>query len=50
MQVGGKMKTVLVQCFQRRCLTYTPSNPTGWKVEAGNVGQHYFKWRYGVNP
>jgi hypothetical protein len=38
---------VLLQCFERRCLTYTPDNPEGWKVEAGNVGQHYYQWRYG---
>jgi hypothetical protein len=37
-------KDVLVQCFERRCLTYTPSNPAGWQVEAGNVGQHYYRW------
>src|SRR5690606_18565814 len=30
----------------RRCLTYTPDNPPGWQVEAGNVGQHYYEWRY----
>ena len=35
---------VLVQCFERRCLTYTPGNEDGWKVEAGNVGQHYYRW------
>ncbi len=46
--VGGTMKDVLVQCFERRCLTYTPDNPTGWQVEAGNVGQHYRVWRYGL--
>lgn len=38
---------VLIQCFERRCLTYTPDNPDGWKVEAGNIGQHYYTWRYG---
>jgi hypothetical protein len=37
---------VLVQAFQRRVLTYTPTNPAGWQVEAGNVGQHYHRWRY----
>ena len=47
--VGGVSKLVLVQVFERRALTYTPSNPDGWKVEAGNVGQHYFSWRYGLN-
>ena len=36
-----------MQCFERRCLTYTPANPAGWQVEAGNVGQHYYQWRYG---
>ncbi len=44
--VDGVMQDVLWQCFERRCLTYTPDNPEGWKVEAGNVGQHYFAWRY----
>jgi hypothetical protein len=39
---------VLIQCFQRRCLTYTPANVEGWQVEAGNVGWHYFQWRYGT--
>ncbi|MFO7272559.1 MAG: hypothetical protein DIU58_013990 [Sphaerobacter thermophilus] len=46
-KVGGEVKDVLVQCFERRCLTYTPSNPEGWKVEMGNVGRHYYAWRYG---
>jgi hypothetical protein len=46
--VGGTPRMVLFQCFERRCLTYTPDNPEGWKVEAGNVGQHYHAWRYPV--
>ncbi|HET7034342.1 MAG TPA: PQQ-dependent sugar dehydrogenase [Thermomicrobiaceae bacterium] len=45
--VGGTSKLVLVQVFERRVLTYTPDNPEGWQVEAGNVGQHYFAWHYG---
>jgi endonuclease YncB( thermonuclease family) len=45
-RVGGTPRDVLVQCFERRCLTYTPANPPGWQVEAGNVGQHYYRWRY----
>jgi WD40 repeat protein len=45
-QVGGEEKDVLVQLFERRVLTYVPSNPAGYKVEMGNVGQHYFQWRY----
>jgi len=44
--VGGVQKQVLVQVFERRVLTYTPSNPAGWQVEAGNVGLHYYTWRY----
>ncbi len=46
-KVGGEYRDVLLQCFQRRCLTYTPGNDPGWQVEAGNVGQHYHQWRYG---
>ena len=45
-KVGGVFRDVLFQCFQRRCLTYTPDNPEDWRVEAGNVGQHYHRWRY----
>jgi hypothetical protein len=46
-EVGGVAQDVLMQCFQRRCLTYTPGNDAGWQVEAGNVGRHYYTWRYG---
>ena len=45
-KVGSSEKDVLVQLFERRVLTYTPDNPAGYKVEMGNVGQHYFQWRY----
>ena len=45
--VAGTEKDVLLQCFERRCLTYTADNPEGWQVEAGNVGAHYYAWRYG---
>lgn len=48
-QVGGQPQDVLVQVFERRVLTYTPGNDPGWRVEAGNVGQHYFTWRYGMD-
>ncbi len=47
---AGPTRDVLMQCFERRCLTYTPGNPAGWQVEAGNVGQHYYVWRYGDLP
>jgi beta propeller repeat protein len=46
--VGGETRDVLVQAFERRILTYTPSNPAGWRVEMGNVGRHYYRWRYGA--
>ena len=46
-RVAGTPRDVLAQCFERRCLTYTPANAAGWQVEAGNVGQHYYAWRYG---
>ncbi len=44
--VAGVERDVLTQLFERRVLTYTPTNPEGFKVEMGNVGQHYYKWRY----
>ena len=31
-------------------LTYTPDNPSGWQIEMGNVGQHYYQWLYGSIP
>lgn len=45
-RVGGVEKDILVQIFERRVLTYTPVNPAAFQVEMGNVGQHYFSWRY----
>jgi hypothetical protein len=46
-KIGGASKWVLVQAFQRRVLTYVADNPPGWQVEMGNVGRHYYDWRYG---
>jgi thermitase len=48
--VGAVEQDVLIQCFERRCLTYTPENDPGWQVEMGNVGQHYYRWRHGEEP
>jgi sugar lactone lactonase YvrE len=45
-KVGGTYQDVLMQCFERRCLTYNPANAPEWRVEAGNVGRHYYAWRY----
>lgn len=49
-KVAESYTEVLVQVFERRVLTFTPGNPAGWQVEAGNVGRHYFEWRYGISP
>lgn len=46
-KVGGEEVPVLFQVFERRVLTYNPANPDPFKVEMGNVGQHYYQWRYG---
>jgi len=45
-KVGGQQKQVMIQVFERRVLTYTADNPDPFKVEMGNIGQHYYKWRY----
>ncbi len=44
-KVGGTVQLVLMQCFERRCLTFTPGNEPNWQVETGNVGLHYRAWR-----
>ncbi len=49
-KLQGVDQWVLVQPFERRVLTYTPSNPTAWQVEMGNIGLHYFRWRYANTP
>lgn len=46
--LNGYETDILVQAFERRVLTYTPTNMAGWQVESGNVGQHYYAWRYGA--
>lgn len=38
----------MAQVFERRVLTYTGDNPNPFKVEMGNIGQHYYLWRYGM--
>lgn len=49
-RVNGRDQGVLVQAFERRVLTYTPANPGEFQVEMGNIGRHYFEWRYGAQP
>jgi hypothetical protein len=49
-KVAGQQTAVMVQVFERRVLTYTASNPDAFKVEMGNIGQHYERWRYAAAP
>jgi uncharacterized protein YkwD len=44
-KIAGVNRTVLVQLFERRVLTYNPALANN-KVEMGNLGQHYYQWRY----
>ena len=46
MRVSGKDMPVMIQAYQRRVLTYVPDFPAAWQIQQGNVGQHYFEWRY----
>ncbi|MHB8644544.1 MAG: lamin tail domain-containing protein [Thermomicrobiales bacterium] len=44
--VRGQPTAVMLQLYERRVLTYTPTNPAGFLVEMGNIGQHYYQYRY----
>jgi hypothetical protein len=48
-KVAGVQRQVMVQVFERRVLTYTATNPAAFQVEMGNVGSHYYQWRYGAS-
>ena len=39
---------MLIQAFERRVLTYNPANAPACQVQMGNIGQHYYEWRYGT--
>jgi hypothetical protein len=45
-KVAGTYTDVLIQAYERRVLTYVPHLQTGFKVQMGNIGQHYYDWRY----
>ena len=45
--IAGQQRRILIQPFERRVLTYNPANPAQFRVEFGNVGQQYYRWRYG---
>jgi sortase (surface protein transpeptidase) len=49
-KIDGKQQDVLIQAFERRVLTYAPGLPKGWQVQMGNIGQHYYQWRYSSGP
>jgi hypothetical protein len=46
MQVGGVTMPLMIQAYQKRVLTYMPDFAPEWRVQMGDVGQHYFEWRY----
>ena len=45
-KIAGKQEDVLIQLFERRVLTYVPSYEPQWQVQMGNIGAHYYDWRY----
>src|SRR5205823_9183881 len=45
-KIAGKQQDVLIQLFERRVLTYNPSQTAQWQVQMGNIGAHYYDWRY----
>jgi hypothetical protein len=45
-RVAGVQRRLHFQVFERRVLTYNAANPDAFKVEMGNIGQHYYRWRY----
>lgn len=49
-KVGSIDRDVLLQAFERRVLTFTFTNSPATRVEFGNIGQHYYQWRYGSSP
>ncbi|MEO8289311.1 MAG: hypothetical protein ABI670_23125 [Chloroflexota bacterium] len=45
-KIASQQQDVLIQAFERRVVTYVPNGVPGFKVQMGNIGQHYFDWRY----
>jgi len=45
-KIAGTPQMIIAQVFERRVLTYNNSNADPFKVEFGNIGQHYYRWRY----
>lgn len=44
--VGGNPTWVLIQPFERRVVTFTPTNDPAFQVEMGNIGLAYQAWRH----
>ena len=49
-KVDGTYTDVLIQAYERRVLTFVPHLPSPFKVQMGNIGQHYYDWRYKTAP
>ena len=49
-KAAGQQRDVLIQCFERRCLTYAPTNDPAFRVELANTGLQYYSWRYAQSP
>lgn len=45
-KIAGRQQDVLIQLFERRVLTYVPAFSPEWRVQMGNIGAHYYDWRY----
>jgi hypothetical protein len=45
-KAAGVYTDVLIQCFERRCLTYIPAYDPAFQVQLANTGLQYYAWRY----
>jgi hypothetical protein len=45
-KAAGTYTDVLIQCFERRCLTYIPAYDPAFQVQLANTGLEYYAWRY----
>ncbi|MGI8688704.1 MAG: fibronectin type III domain-containing protein [Thermomicrobiales bacterium] len=48
-KIAGTPQSIIAQVFERRVLTYNDNNADPFKVEFGNIGQHYYTWRSVTN-
>ena len=45
-KAAGVYTDVLIQCFERRCLTFVPAYDPAFQVQMANTGLEYYAWRY----